>query len=184
MEEATANDWFLFTGTDAFITRPQYRIEDFIDEGFDFICGLDFRVVFGDWLLLRNCPANRQIIGDCILAMTWRFANEQIGFSCLLSGAKTHHDYLRLNPGPIHTPEHYEKTQAILNQNPYGLRVKLHGPFSNPAKMLGDLAWIHDGFHRTVPKFLEWDRNTFMLHMGGKPLHFRLGLIPLLLPTL
>lgn len=181
MEQSPENDWFLFSGADAFISRPDYQIESFIPENADFVCGLDFRVIFGDWLLLRNCSATRKLITDVISSITWTFANEQVAFSCLLAKSKSHREYLNLASGWCNTPEFYEKIEGFYNANEYGIRVKIRSPFQSP-KFAGDIAWIHDGNENIVPKFLEWDKDTFILHMGGKPLHFRLGLIPLLMP--
>lgn len=179
MAESAEGDYFFFSGTDAFITRLDYKIERFIQDDADFICCIDpCRCIFGDCLLIRNCQATRDLITNCVKIIGWSCRDEQFGFSMLLSSSKTQQEWLSKIKGHIDTPEFYERAERLLN--PTSIKVKVRSPFQSP-KIAGDLAWIHDGYRGIVPKFLEWDEDTFMLHMGGKPLHFRLGLIPILM---
>lgn len=174
LNELPDDDWLLFTGTDVIITQPAYKIEDYIPVGCDLVCGVDYHDVFGDCLLIRACTSTRHLLSE-ILRLKDQFPNEQVALSVLLSGLINFESY-RIGAGDdFGTHEFYERSHKLLNGS--NVRIHLHNPLQ-AKKMIGDLNWVHDCGLWRVPPYHTWYNDTFMLHLGGKPLHFRLGLLP------
>jgi len=173
------NDWLWVSGTDLFITRPDYRLEDFIDDTAEFMCAVDHHQVFGDCFIIKNCPNSIRLIRE-VLARRNEFPNEQWAFSTILSKSQTFGHYCEKAGYSNGTTEFYKRSEDILNSNYVKVKV---WDVSQPKKISGDIPWLHDD-PNVVPPCHAWYEDTFSLHVGGKSLKFRLGFIPLMTENL
>lgn len=174
------NDWLLFTGTDLLVTQPSYKLEDYIDDKYELICCVDKYQVFGDCLLFKACKNIKNLLQE-ILDRKSEFANEQLALSTILSKSTAFEFYCNKVGSIAGTKEFYDRSEDILNTSQ--VRVKVLNPLVDK-KICGDLPWVHDWNDAIVPSYHAWYEDTFSLHIGGKSLHFRLGLVPLLLQNI
>jgi len=163
-------DFLLMVGTDTIITRPDTRLEIFVDNNHDLFVLTDGYTVFGDALIVRSCPATRRflfMVGERGHKYAKHVGSEQDAMTVIL-----------LDEPEIPKEEHSTAMiEAQLNKT--DVRVKV----LNDRKFCFDDIANHDsrgiprlGQNRFFPRERTWMPEYFMVHLGGMPLTKRIEL--------
>lgn len=170
-------DWVLITGCDVMVTRPDIKLESFIDPSADMMCLVDHFFVFGDCLLIKSSQKTFDLLA-LIATQSHRQAkdwpNEQYALPSLLSGLSFAAYQVAVGED-YGTEAFYRRSEKLLSAT--GLKVKT---LNYSTKFIGDdprVMWPGQ-----VPYFHAWTKEHLMLHMGGRSLGYRLRVMPCYMP--
>lgn len=158
-------NYIFWTGADALITKPEKKVEEFIKEGVDFIFCMDacHRGVFSDCFIMKSSEVSKVML-QRILDSRCRDQgrDEQQALSEYLYQG-SFRDYVR-------NLDRSANPKDLLSYSPVKIDITPFGAF------VGDCHSFHsDGI---IPPEKSWTMETFVLHVGGKSLNFRLRHMP------
>ena len=176
MDFLSPGDWFFFSGCDAMVTRPEFKLEQFILPGRDFMgVMLDYRI-FGDAWFLRCCDQSKWMLDAMISNRLWG-ETEQEAFALYMSSRRLP-EHKRDMPRNTFDEPFSAEVERQLCKN--GMRMGVIRPdwkfVADDARIWGGKVPGADGID--WPDQFAWHPDTFMLHMGGKDLAFRLAEMP------
>jgi hypothetical protein len=169
-------DWFFFSGCDAMITRPDIKLESFLRADCDFIGCLMHLRVFGDAWFMRCCDPCKWMLDAMMSNKLWG-ETEQEAFPMYLSSRRWP-EHKAAMPGNFLDESFCVEAERQLSKNNLRMGViRLGQKFvADDARLWGgNVPWIEGA---SLPEVFSWHSDTFMLHMGGKDLAFRLAEMP------
>lgn len=177
LERFAPGDWILITGCDVMVTRPDLRLESFIDPTADVMCLVDHFFVFGDCLLIKNSQTMidlLRVIAKRSHSQAKDWPNEQYALPALLS-CLTFKEYQDTVGDDYGTEAFFRRSEKVLSSG--SMKVKT---LNYPTKFIGDDARVM--YPGQVPYFHAWTKDHLMLHMGGRSLSYRLRVMPSYMP--
>jgi len=165
LQSMAADEWLLFTGTDALITNHTIDARQLCDPAADLVVAADGNGLQSDVMLLRRCPAIETLLREVCAHRDRPTNNEQDALNIELSQAMNYADYTqkvgRLKQGgEPPSPALLQRLERWLNRS--AVMVKLI-----PQRQCN--AYPHTLYGGTGREPYSWQPGDFIAHLPGLP---------------